>query len=62
MARSVCVSKETVLVAIGGAVIGGVAVALATRAIPKIMSRAMAGMMHNMMAQMAKGGCSPAEI
>jgi hypothetical protein len=41
-----------------GAVGGGLIVALATKAIPKMMSK----MMENMMSQMADGECDPAEI
>ena len=41
-----------------GAVGGGLLVAMATRAIPKIMS----GMMQKMMAMMGGKGCSPAEM
>jgi hypothetical protein len=37
-------------------------VALATRAIPKMMSQMMAGMMQNMMGRMAEQGCNPAEM
>lgn len=45
-----------------GAVAGALIVALATRAIPKIMSRTMAGMMRNMMTQMGEHACDPAEM
>ena len=48
----------TVLSALGG----GLVVALATRAVPKIMSEMMSGMMRNMMAQMEAAGCDPAEM
>jgi len=41
-----------------GAVGGGILLAWATRAIPRIMS----GMMQNMMANMRDEGCSPSEI
>ncbi len=41
-----------------GAVGGGLLIAVATRAIPKMM----AGMMENMMAQMGEGDCDPADI
>ena len=41
-----------------GAIGGGAAVALATRAIPKMIPR----MMRNMMAKMGEGGCDPAGI
>ena len=45
-----------------GAVAGGLLVAVATRAIPKMMSQMMSGMMRNMMAQMGEEGCSPSEF
>ena len=41
-----------------GALAGGAAVLVATRAIPKLMSQ----MMGNMMAQMQVSGCDPAEM
>ncbi|MCL4534282.1 MAG: hypothetical protein M1370_03875 [Bacteroidetes bacterium] len=41
-----------------GAIGGGFAVALLTRAIPNMMSR----MMQNMMAQMREAGCNPLEM
>jgi hypothetical protein len=47
-----------ILAAALGAIGGGAIVAIATKAIPKIMS----GMMQNMMARMAKGGCNPSDI
>ena len=50
------------LAAILGAVGGGLIVAVATQAIPKIMSQVMAGMMQTMMARMREGGCNPAEM
>ena len=34
----------------------------ATKAIPKMMSRMMAGMMQTMMAQMRESGCTPSEM
>ena len=45
-----------------GAVGGGFLIALATRAIPKMMSKMMADMMENMMSEMGAGDCSPADI
>ena len=45
-----------------GAVGGGILIALATRAIPKMMSKMMAGMMENMMSDMGAGDCSPADM
>ncbi len=41
-----------------GAIAGGAVLALATRAMPKMM----AGMMQNMMAQMSKEGHNPEEM
>lgn len=60
-------SKDTqysgfILAAGLGAIGGGLLVAVATRAIPKMMSKMMAGMMQNMMAQMGEGDCNPADI
>lgn len=45
-----------------GAVASALIVALATRAIPRIMSQTMAGMMQNMMTQMGGDACDPAEM
>ena len=45
-----------------GAIGGGLVVALATRAIPRMMSEMMTNMMQSRMAQMETGGCSPAEM
>jgi CheY-specific phosphatase CheX len=45
-----------------GAVGGGLLVALATRAIPKMMSQIMSGMMQNMISQMSESGCDPSEM
>jgi len=43
-----------------GAIGGGIVVAIATKAIPKIMSAMMEQMMPRMMKQMKEnGGCSP---
>ena len=41
-----------------GAIAGGIAIAWATKAMPKLMS----GMMRNMMAHMGEEGCNPAEM
>jgi hypothetical protein len=54
--------KNFLLAASLGAIGGGVFVALATRAIPKMMSQLMSNMMGNMMSQMGEAGCDPAEI
>ncbi len=50
------------LAALVGAIGGGLIVALATRAIPKIATGIMTGMMQSMMAQMKEGGCNPSEM
>jgi hypothetical protein len=44
------------------ALLGGLVVAFATRAIPKMMSQMMSGVMQSMMAQMREGGCDPQEM
>jgi hypothetical protein len=41
---------------------GGLVVALATKAIPKILSQTMAQFMQKMMAQMHANGRTPSEI
>ena len=43
-----------------GAVAGGLAVAIGSKAIPTMMSRMMAAMMENMRLQMGVEGCDPA--
>jgi hypothetical protein len=55
-------TRKTILAAFVGAVGGGIVVAVATRAIPKMMSQMMSEMMRNMMSQMGEGGCDPAEM
>ena len=45
-----------------GATIGGIGVAILTRAIPKMMSRMMPSMMENMMKQMGGEGCNPEDM
>jgi hypothetical protein len=42
-----------------GALAGGVGVAIATRALPKMMAQAMSNMMQRMSAQMAERGIQP---
>jgi hypothetical protein len=54
--------KGYVLVGVGGIVIGGLTVALATRAIPKIASRVATSMMESMVSRMREGGCDPGEM
>ncbi len=51
-------NRGYVIAALLGAIGGGIIVALATRAIPKMMSQ----MMPKMMAQMGGGDCDPAEM
>ena len=53
-----CNLRKYMVVTAVGAISGGILVALASRAIPKMM----AGMMRNMMAMMGGEGCSPAEM
>ena len=55
-------AKGYLLAAALGAIAGGIFVALATKAIPKVMSQAMAGMMQRMMSQERANGCTPSEI
>lgn len=50
------------IVALLGAIGGGITFAFATRAIPKMMSRMMCGMISNMMAQMGDGSTTPEEM
>jgi CheY-specific phosphatase CheX len=60
-----CTNTQTrryILAAVLGVLGGGLVVAIATRAMPKIMSQMMSGMMRNMMAPMGEGGCNPAEM
>ena len=45
-----------------GAVGGGLFVALATKAIPRMMSKMMSGMMQNMMSHMRESGADPSEM
>ena len=45
-----------------GAVAGGIVVAIATKAIPKIMSHMMSEMPQKMMVQMKAEGINPAEM
>ena len=55
-------NKRCISAALLGAIGGGIIVALATRAIPKIMSQMMSEMMQNMMFRMRESGCDPAEM
>jgi hypothetical protein len=45
-----------------GAVGGGLFVAFASKAIPKMMTQLMSGMMQNMMSNMSESGCDPSEM
>ena len=49
-------TKGYAIAAVLGAIGGGLIVALATRAIPKMMSKIMAGMMENMVSRMGENG------
>jgi hypothetical protein len=51
-------TKGYALALVLGAIGGGLVVAIATRAVPKMMS----GMMQNMMMQMQKNGFNPGEM
>lgn len=53
-----CNLRKHMVVMVVGAISGGILVALASRAMPKMM----AGMMRNMMTMMGGEGCSPAEM
>ena len=56
------VRRGQLVAALLGAV-GGVLLAIvATKAIPRMMFQMMPRMMQNLMAQMGKGDCSPAEM
>lgn len=55
-------TKGYLLAAVLGAITGGLVVALATKAIPKMMSQTVAGMMQKMMAQAGANGCTPSEM
>ena len=55
-------TKGYMLAAVLGAITGGHVVALATKAIPKMMSQMMAGMMQRMMASVGANGCTPSEM
>jgi hypothetical protein len=45
-----------------GALAGGALIAVATKAIPKMMSKMMSQMMTTMMSEMGDGDCQPADI
>lgn len=49
-------NKGPLLAFVLGAIGGGLVVAVATKAIPKMMSEMMPRMMHNMMSEMGEAG------
>lgn len=55
-------SKRYLLAALLGALGGGLVVALATRAVPRMASQIMAGRMRDLCAEMGEDGCDPAQI
>jgi len=55
-------ARRYALTAVLGVMSGGLVVALATKAIPKILSQTMAQFMQKMMAQMHANGRTPSEI
>ncbi len=54
--------RNTLAAALLGAALGGAAVALATRAIPRLVEGAFAAGMQAMAAQMQAQGCDPSAI
>ena len=54
--------KRYILIGILGALAGGIGLVLLIKAIPKMLSQMMMGMMRKMMAQMEQKGCAPSEI
>lgn len=54
--------RSYAIAALAGAVGGGLFVAIVTRALPRMVSRIMSGMMQSVMARVGEGGCDPAEI
>jgi outer membrane lipoprotein SlyB len=55
-------NRGYILAGILGAIGGGLIVTIATKAIPKMMSRMFSEMMGNMMYRMREQGCDPVEI
>jgi hypothetical protein len=55
-------TRHLALALILGAVGGGIALALTTRAIPKMISQITSGVMQNMISRMKECGFSPAEM
>jgi hypothetical protein len=55
-------NREYVLVAVLSVMIGGLVIALATKAIPKMLAQTRILFMQKMMTQMQADGCSPSEM
>ena len=55
-------NQKLILAAGLGALGGGIAVLLMTRAIPKMMEQMREGMLQNMQEKMKERGCTPAEM
>ena len=55
-------NQKMILAAGLGALGGGIAVLLMTRAIPKVMEQMREGMMQNMLEKMKARGCTPSEM
>lgn len=62
MERSRSPIGKYLLIALLGAGVGGIAVAVAGRVIPKAVSGIMSSMMGRMMDQMGAEGCNPEEM
>jgi hypothetical protein len=54
--------RNVILAAGLGAIFGGVAVLLGTKAIPNMVTQMQRGMMQHMMGMMKERGCSPPEM
>jgi tetrahydromethanopterin S-methyltransferase subunit D len=54
--------KSYLLAGLIGAALGGISVAIISRALPSMLSRIFSGMMANMMSQMCEGGFDPGEL
>lgn len=62
MSRPRCPTDSHLWAAALGAIAGGITVAIATRAIPGMLSRVMSGMMVNTMMRMGGEDCDPEEM
>jgi hypothetical protein len=62
MGKSRSPTAGYILAAVLGAAVGGIAVAVVTRAIPGMMSRMMWNVMGDMMMRMGGKGCDPEEM